>query len=126
MELFRAEIKTNKEAAKYVLDLMEAADLEEMVVGGIPVSAISEFIDNKRSTLWEITVNGNTVMQVTATKKSAKAMVEMLKEEGVEVLPIVPIPIENLVEFVQGKRKNVLTIQMAHHGPGEELPGHVK
>jgi hypothetical protein len=126
MEFFKAEIKATKENAKSILDLMENSDVAELTLEDVPLDAISDFISDKRSNVWEITVNDKFVMEVVASnKKSAKAMAEMVKEQGGKTFPLAPIPIQNLLDFTQGKRSNVLNLEMVHRAPGEELPGHV-
>lgn len=126
MEFFKAEIKATKESAKSILDLMENAEIEELTLEDIPLEAISDFVASKRSNVWEITVNDEFIMEVVVkNKKSAKAMAEMVKEQGGNSFPLAPIPIQNLLDFTQGKRSNVLNLEMVHRAPGEELPGHV-
>ena len=124
-EFFKAEIRMTKEGAEYVLDVLEEAGLEDLTPESIPMSALLDFIAGKRKNIWEITVNGNTVMDVVTTKKGAQAMVEMVKEKGGDKFPLVPIPMDNFVGVVQGKNKNVMTIEMVHLSPNAEMPGHV-
>ena len=126
MEYFKAEIKTSLDNAKGIVELMENAEVAELTLGDVPIDAISDFISDKRSNLWEITVNDKFTMQVVVSnKKSAKAMREMVKEHGGNSFPLAPIPIQNLLDFTKGKRSNVLNLEMVHRAPGEELPGHV-
>jgi hypothetical protein len=125
MEYFKAEIKTTKEHAQSILGLMEGAEVKELVLEDIPLDAISDFVRGARGNIWEITVNDSFVLEVTANTQSARAMVEMIKEQEGKVFPLAPIPIQNLVEFIKGKRSNVLNMEMAHVDPGEELPGHI-
>jgi hypothetical protein len=125
MEYFKAEIKATAGNAKSILELMEETETKELELGDIPLEAISDFVKGSRGNIWEITVNDNFVMEVVANKKSAKAMEEMVKEQGGSVFPMAPIPIQNIINFVKGKRPNLMALEMVHRAPGEELPGHV-
>ena len=124
-EFFKAEIKTTKEGAEYILNVMEEVGMEDITPEAIPISALSDFVEGKRKNIWEVTINGNTVMEVVTTKKGAKAMIEMVKEKGGDKFPLVPIPMDNFLGVVQGKQKNVMNIEMIHLAPNAELPGHV-
>jgi hypothetical protein len=125
MEYFKAEIKTTKEHAQKILDLMNEAEVEELVLEDIPLEALSDFVRDKRANIWEIIVNDDYVMEVVSNKKGARAMEEMVKEQNGKFFPLMPIPILNISNFVKGKRPNIITLEMAHVAPGEELPGHV-
>lgn len=125
MEYFKAEIKTTAEHAKGILGLMEETEVKELVLEDIPIEVISDFVKGNRGNIWEITVNDVFVMEVVANKKSAKAMVEMVKEQGGQFFPMAPLPIQNIANFVKGKRPNLMGVEMVHRAPGEELPGHV-
>jgi hypothetical protein len=125
MEYFKAEIKTTKEQAQNILALMNEAEVEELVLEDIPLEAISDFVRGKRSNIWEIIINDNFKMEVVSNLKGARAMEEMVKEQGGKSFPLIPIPMLNISNFVKGKRPNIITLEMAHVDPGEELPGHV-
>jgi hypothetical protein len=125
MEYFKAEITASVEHAANILKLMEEAEVSELVLEDIPLEAITDFVKGNRSNIWEITVNDKYVMEVVSNKKGAKAMAEMVKEQGGKSFPLIPIPILNISNFSKGKRPNVITLEMAHRAPGEELPGHV-
>lgn len=124
-EYFKAELQTTKEAAEFVLEALESAGLDTLVPENIPVNAISDFVDGKRDTIWEITVNNMVVVQVVANKRVAKAMLEAVKDQGGDHFPLVPIPANSFLGVVQGKRKNLMSIELMHLAPNAELPGHV-
>jgi hypothetical protein len=124
-EFFKADIRTTKEGADYILEVMDEVGLEEIVPDCIPISAIQDFIDGKRKNIWEITINGVSVMEVVAPKRVAVSMIQAIKEHGGDSFPMVPIPMNNVLGVAQGKKKNVMSIELIHLAPNAELPGHV-
>ena len=74
----------------------------------IPIDTISEFVEGKRDKLWEIEINGDSLMYVHATKKSAKILLEMLADTKVDFLPLAPLAKENIAAFIAGDREDLL------------------
>jgi hypothetical protein len=62
---------------------------------------------------------------VTGNKAAARAMLDMLNEAQRDEIPMANLLRQNIEDFINGKRADVITIELANVEPGEELPGHV-
>lgn len=126
MEFYTAHLKAvDKAKAKKILSKMMANNLEEIHLPAVPKSAVEAFLAGQRKQIWTVTLDDEDCFNLVSDKRSAEAMLEMMKVYEKDELPLAPIVPKNLQDFVDGKRKDVAMMEIANIEPGEELPGHV-
>jgi hypothetical protein len=112
MEEFKIEIIADKRKADELFSMLTNAKSESLGIPPIPIEAIREFVTGDRSSIWEVTVNDEVFLTITADKSSAIAFLAMLEEVKENEFPIVPLPTKNLRAFIQGQRSNVATLHI--------------
>jgi hypothetical protein len=126
MEFFKAHIKAiDKAKARNVLSKMQAQEIEEMHLPAVPKAAVEAFVTGQRKNIWTIVIDDEDCFILFSDKRTAEAILEMMKLYGKEELPLAPLVPGNIKDFLDGKRKDIATMEIANMEPGEELPGHV-
>jgi hypothetical protein len=106
-EEFEVEIVTDKKKADFLYSLLVNNELPALELPPVPISAIKDFIEDTRANIWEVTINGEVHLTVTANKEAAMTLLKMVQAAGAEEFPLAPLPAENLRNFVNGQRANV-------------------
>jgi hypothetical protein len=110
LEEHKIEIVAESKKADELYSLMTNSSVESMDLPALPLTAIKDFIDEKRDNLWEVTINGEIFLTVKADREAALALLKMVKGAGYDEFVMAPLPAKNLRAFVQGQRKNVATL----------------
>jgi hypothetical protein len=134
MDHFKLRVTTTKAKAKVLQGLMQEEGLEELEIPGIPMAEIDKFLAGERKNLWEVTINGETLITVVTKKEDAEALKMMIGSKGGEDCVLAPVLAKNLQDFIDGKRDTLALLEIARGTaeesppePAEELlPGHVK
>jgi hypothetical protein len=130
-EGFYIDVVPHDSAAEELLALMEDNNLTELELPVVPIAEISNFIDGSRPELFTYTIDDlspSAYFEVRALGVGdAKALRGALKSNKLEGLPVPPLDIEHLKEFVSGKRKNVAQLEIVRTTiKKEDLPGHME
>ena len=121
MDFFKLRITATKAKAKTLLALMEERQLSELELPAIPMEAIDSFLAGERKNLWEVTINGETLITVAAKKDDATALKMMLGQMGAVDCVLAPIMYDNVVAFIDGERDTLALLEIMR-GTEEELP----
>jgi len=123
-ETFSLKIKTSKEQAKNLLEML--GNKEEIDMPAIPLTEVKAYTEGNRKNIWEITINMETMMHVESNKKSAAALVEMLEYSAAEELVLPKLKVSNIRDFVAGDRDNLLLIEFRKERMAkEDIPGNL-
>jgi hypothetical protein len=128
MEFFKIYVRAaDKVIARKLCATMKEQEAVSLPLSPVPLSAVEDFLEGKRKDLWRITVNGDEAFKVVADKRSAEALVRMLKESKLDALEMAPILLVNLEAYLKGTRNDVIMLELAlvAKGEEEELMGHV-
>jgi hypothetical protein len=112
LEEYKVEIVSDIKKADRLFSILSNSDLNYLELPALPLSAVKDFIDGKRSNLWEVVVNDESFLEVTADPESAAALLGMIKAAGVDEFPLAPLPVKNLKAFVKGQRPNVALLEI--------------
>lgn len=128
LKVFMISLNSIKEQAEFIKDLIVSHGAEALNLPAVPVSAIQDFIDDKRSNLWEITINGDVYITVNGDKESAETLLTLVTSAGQNEFVMEPLQLVNVEDYLLGKRDNVGQFEMVHNPEAktkEELPGHL-
>lgn len=125
--IYTIEVKSDKDKATFVRDLILKHKSNAFEVPAVPKTAVEDFIAGKRKNIWEVTINEITMLTVEGDEVAAKTLLNMINTAKVEELEFAPIPVEYFEAFIAGNRDNVLQLDMkiVQGEKKEELPGHV-
>lgn len=112
LEEYRIEIIAEKKKADNLFSILTNHEMDTLDLPPIPLNAIKDYIRDKRPNIWEVTIDGETILTIKGDKKSAGALVEMVEGASREDFPLAPLPSSNLRAFVNGQRDNVATIEI--------------
>ena len=112
LEKFKVEITADKRKADELYSLLSNAESDFMDLPPVPVTAIKDFLEDKRDNLWQVTLDDEVYLTVMSDKPSASALLKMVKGAGVEDFPLAPLPAKNLRAFVNGQRDSVATLEI--------------
>jgi|WetSurSiteA1Bulk_404760.scaffolds.fasta_scaffold63424_2 hypothetical protein len=115
LEQFTIEIVADKKKADELYSMMVNNESEYMELPSISLTAIKDFLDEKRDNVWEVTINDAVFLTVKADKDAAMALLKMVKGAGQEEFPLAALPAKNLRAFVQGQRKNVASLHISRN-----------
>jgi hypothetical protein len=110
MEEFKVKVTADRRKADELYSMMVNAAAEYMDLPALPITAIKDFIDDKRENLWEITIDGQVFLTVVSEREAALTLLKMIKGAGQEEFVMAPLPAANLRAFVQGQRDTVATL----------------
>jgi hypothetical protein len=110
MEEFKVQVIADRRKADELYSMMVNAEVEYMDLPALPITAIKDFIDDKRENLWEITIDGQVYLTVVSDREAALTLLKMVKGAGQEEFVMAPLPAKNLRSFVQGQRSDVATL----------------
>jgi hypothetical protein len=123
-EVFSLSVKSTKYNARELLGLIGTRD--SISLPDLPIDVIQAFVDGKRNKIWEIEINGETLMHIHGTKGATKVLLGMLSDTGVDFLPLAPISKDNIKDFLEGKRDNLLQVEFKQEViKEEEIPGNL-
>jgi hypothetical protein len=112
MDESKVRVKCSKENAEEILELINGIGTDQLPLPPFGKENVQDFLSNKRSNILDISINGKELLEVTASKKSAKILMEFLEENHLETFDLVPVPISNIQEFMDGSRDNVLILEI--------------
>lgn len=125
-ETFAIEITATKSKAEAMLASLKENGFKQADLPPIPMQALSDFIEGKRSNIYELTINDEVFLTVEGDVDCAKTMRGMLKSSETTEFPLAPVLLENLEEFLAGGRSNVVMLEIIRTKEyREDLPGHV-
>lgn len=111
-EEFKVELTADLKKADELFSICSNEEMEFVPLPPLPISAVKDFLDGKRSNLYEVTLNGETYLTIQADKESALALLKMVKDADEEEFPLAMLPVQNLRAFVQGQRTNVANLRI--------------
>ena len=101
-----------KKEADELYSMLSNMGLEHMDMPPIPLEAMKDYMDDKKSVLWEVTINDKTYLTFEANREAVAALMKMVKGAGEEVFPVPPLPKKNLRAYVNGQRENVALMEL--------------
>lgn len=115
LEQFKIEIVADRKKADELYSMMVNSESEYLDLPPIALTAVKDYLDEKRDNLWEVTINDKVFLTVKADKDAAEALLKMVKGAGEEQFPLAALPAKNLRAFVQGQRQNVATLTLSRN-----------
>lgn len=112
LEEYKVEIVSDPKKADQLYSLLINLELDALELPPLPITAIKDFIDERRNTLWDITVDGEEMLHLVCDKEAASVLLKMVKDAGVEEFPLAPLPSNNLRAFVRKQRNNVAQLDI--------------
>lgn len=112
LEYFEVKVTASKKDADELYSMLSNMGLDSLDIPPIPVEAMKDYMDDKKSVLWEVTINDKTYLTFEATREAVAALMKMVKGAGEDKFPVPPLPSKNLRAFVNGQREHVAMMEL--------------
>jgi hypothetical protein len=112
---FKLELVGDKEKVKALALWSGEQDKDSLEIPAIPRSAFVDYIESRRDTIWTVTDDSNVeILRVTGERDSVRAAIKMLSDYKAVEFPFPPIPLGNLIDYVEGSRNNVAQVEFKY------------
>lgn len=111
-EIFKVELRSTREQAEFLKAIMVSDSREELEIPPVPIGEIEKFIEGSRQNIWEVTLNDVTYVTIESSKEAATLLLEMVSGAGVDEFPLQPIMLQNITDFIEGKRDHLALLEI--------------
>jgi hypothetical protein len=112
LEYFEVKVTAGKKEADELYSMLSNMNLDHMDMPPIPLEAMRDYMEDKKSVLWEVTINDKTYLTFEAAREAVAALMKMVKGAGEDKFPVPPLPAKNLRAYVNGQRENVALMEL--------------